>query len=137
MRTLRLLVAATIGLMTGCAAILLTAMWKMRDMTMEHFFAMDPKNPRAAVRVDARDEAKDPPRLRLDMKPEGATRPLCYAFALAPVDPHAPGEPKLEPAPANRRWFAYRRSGAGLDAFERARREAKVKALDQGGERCR
>jgi hypothetical protein len=133
MQLRRLLVLSALALLGGCAAIPLTTMWKMRDMTMERFFAMDPKNLRTAIRVDSREEARDPPKLRIDVVPQGATRPLCYAFSLTPVDPNAPGEPKLETAPPNRRWYTYRLSAAGLDAFERARREVKLKALDQGG----
>jgi hypothetical protein len=129
----RLLLPIAFSFLAGCAAIPLSTMWKMRDMSMERFFAMDPRNLRAAIRIGSHEEAREPPRLRIDIDPKGATRPLCYAFALTPVDPNAPGEPKLERAPADRRWFAYRLTPAGLEAFEHARREVKVKALEQGG----
>jgi hypothetical protein len=132
MRIWRFLVAVALGLSAGCTAIPLATMWKMRDMTPERFFAMDPQKLRAAIRVAADQPMKGQPTLRADIE-ANATRPICYVFTLDPVDPRASGEPRLEPAPANRRWHAFRLSQAGLDAFARARREVRVKQVKESG----
>jgi hypothetical protein len=122
--------ACVLGL-TACTAIPLSTMWKMRGMTAERVFESDPHQLRVAIRTD--DETKrgpGQPQMRIDIDAP-STKPICYAFALDPIVVDTPGEAKLEPAGKIRRWYAFGLSKKGLDAFERARREVRIKDLER------
>jgi hypothetical protein len=118
-----------VALLSACASIPLSTMWKMGDMTPERFFASDPRQMRVAVRTsDDVKRGSGLPQIRIDLDAP-STKPICYAFTLEPIDPRAFGEPPLDALPAHRRWHAFALSRAGIDAFERARREVRIKEL--------
>jgi hypothetical protein len=124
-------IGATIvlAMLSACSSIPLSTMWKMRDMTTERFFADDPRQMRVAVRTtDDVKRGSGLPQIRIDLQAQ-STKPICYAFVLEPVDPRAAGEPPLDALPAHRRWYAFALSRAGIEAFERARREVRIKEL--------
>jgi len=117
--------------MSACVAIPLSTMWKLHDMTAERFLANDPRQLRVAIRVDdAMKRGTASPQMRIDIDAP-STKPICYAFALDPIDPRSMGEPTLETAPPHRRWYAFALSQRGIDAFERARREVRTKDLQE------
>jgi hypothetical protein len=117
------LATLALALLSACAAIPLSTMWKIRDFTMDEFFAKNPRELRVAVLTD--DRLKRPPGdPKIEFRVEGkSSKPICQAFALVPVDPSAAGEAPLERLPPHRRWYAFALSKEGLDAFFRARRE--------------
>ncbi len=130
-KTLRLVAIATLGLtLTSCVAVPLSTMWELSGMTSERFFANDPKQLRVAIRVDeAMKRGSGLPQMRIDIDAP-STRPICYAFALDPIDPRAAGEPRLDAVPPLRRWYAFALSSRGIESFDRARREVRTKDLE-------
>jgi hypothetical protein len=117
--------------LTGCASVPFSTMWKLRGMTPERFFAGDPREMRVAIRSD--DIVKrgaGQPQIRIDIEAP-STKPICYAFALDAVDARAAGEPPLE-AVTHRRWYAFALSRKGIEVFDRAKREVRVKELKGG-----
>ena len=114
-----------ICMLTACAAVPLSTMRKMRDMTVDRFFASDPQQLRVAIRTDdTTRRGSEQPRMRIEIDAPG-TKPICYAFPLDPIAVDAPGEARLEAAGRNRRWYAFGLSRKGVDVFQRARREAR------------
>jgi len=116
-------------LLSGCAAMPLSTIWRMRDFTVQKFFANDPTALRVAIRTDERVRRGDGVPM-IEVKVHAAsTKPLCYAFALVPVDARATGEAPLDGEPG-RRWYSFRLSADGIDAFARARSSLRNANLD-------
>ena len=126
----RVFVALSIALLAGCASIPLSTMWKMRNLTADTFFAKDPRALRVALRTDDRVTAGNP---AIDIRIEGMSKkPICYAFALMPIDSAAPGEAPLEKSSGHRCLFVFALSKQGVDASDRARREVRMGMMEGG-----
>ncbi len=128
--TLRRAVAVCIvASSAGCMSVPLSTIWKMHGLTAEQFFAKDPHGLRVAVRTDDVTKRGDGvPRIRIDIDAP-STKPICFAFALDPVSPTAPGESSLDRSAPHRRWYPFALSARGLAAFDRAKREVRTKDL--------
>ncbi len=117
-----MLAVAIVAASSGCASVPLATMWKMRDITVDTFFAKDPRQLRVALRTT--DRLKGPPgNPKFVIRADAPSKSFCYAFTLTPVDPTAAGEPPLDKLPTQRRWYVFALARQGLDAFDRARRE--------------
>lgn len=102
-------------------------MWKLRDFSVELFFAQDPTQLRIAIEVDkTMKRGPNEPMVALRIK-GSSTKPIRYAFALDPVDASAPSELTLDQPAAARRWYVFGMSPAGVDAFRKAQRELKAR----------
>ena len=102
----------------GCTSVPVSTMWRLRNFSAEQLFALEPTDLRAAARVDARATMKNVT-ISLDVKPAGGAPPLSYLIPLEqPVS-----DPRLERAPADRRWFAFALSPQGLAEYRRIKRE--------------
>ena len=118
--------AAVACVLAGCTSIPLSTMWMMRSFTLDDFFMKEPHDLRVAIRTDDRVK-RGPDNPMIDIRIDGvATKPVCYAFALVPVDARGPAELTLDALPAHRRWYAFGLSKQGTEAFERARREVRI-----------
>lgn len=102
----------------GCTSVPLSTMWRLRSFNAEQLFALDPAHLRAAARVDSRATMKNVT-ISLDVEPPDGSARRTYLIPLErPVD-----DPRLEPPPANRRWFAFGLSKQGLAEYHRIKRE--------------
>ncbi len=102
----------------GCSSVPLSTMWRLRSFNAEQLFALDPAHLRAAARVDSRATMKNVT-ISLDVDPPDGSARRTYLIPLEqPVD-----DPRLEPPPANRRWFAFALSKPGLAEYQRIKRE--------------
>ena len=118
-------------LLAGCTSVPLTTMWKLRDFSVESFFAKDPTQMRVAIQVDkTMKRGPNSPMIALQIK-AASTRPICYAFALDPVDALGKSELTLASAAADRRWYAFALSPSGVEAFRKAQRELKLKKQEE------
>lgn len=113
---------------TGCTSVPLTTMWRLRNFGAEQLFALDPAHLRAAARVDARATMKNVT-INLEVRPADGAPPRSYVIPLEqPVS-----DPRLERAPADRRWFAFALSPQGLAEYLRIKREyASIPKGSQG-----
>lgn len=117
--------------LTACTSIPLATMWKLRDFSVESFFAKDPTQLRVAIEVDqTMKRGPNEPMVASRIK-GSSTKPICYAFALDPVDASAPSELTLEQPAADRRWDLFGMSPASLDAFRKAQRELKIRKQEE------
>ena len=129
--TTRSFVVIALLAIAGCTSIPLATMWKLRDFTVESFFAKDPAQLRVAVQVD-KTMRRGPDSPKIDIRVKAAsTKPICYAFALDPVDASAKSELILERPAPDRRWYVFALSPEGIDAFRKAQRELKIKQQEQ------
>lgn len=106
------------ALLAGCASVPLSTVWRLRSFGAEQLFALDPTQLRAAARVDARASMKNVT-IGLEVKPADGSPSRTYLIPLEqPVH-----DPRLERAPADRRWFAFALSPKGLTEYQRIKRE--------------
>ncbi len=130
MKTRALVVFALLAI-AGCTSIPLMTLWKLRDFTVDSFFAKDPAQLRVAIQVD-KTMRRGPGSPKIDIRVKAAsTKPICYSFALDPVDASLKSELMLERPAADRRWYVFALSQAGIDAFRKAQREMKIKRQEQ------
>jgi hypothetical protein len=122
----------------GCTSVPLATLWRLRNFGAEQLFAFEPTQLRAAARVDSRATIKNVT-ITIDIEPPDASARRSYALPLEqPVR-----DPRLEPAPADRRWYAFALSSHGLVEYQRIKREyasvakgsrgiVKISASDDG-----
>lgn len=111
---------------TGCTSIPVSTLWRLRNFGPEQLFALDPAQLRAAARVDARASMKNVT-IAIEVQPPDGSAKRSYLLPLEqPIQ-----DPRLERAPADRRWFAFALSKHGLAEYERIKRE--YASLPKGG----
>lgn len=116
MRRRALLLASVAA--AGCTSIPVRTLWRLRNFGPEQLFALDPAHLRAAARVDSRATMKNVT-IRIDIEPPDALARRSYTLPLEqPVR-----DPRLDPAPADRRWYAFALSSDGLAEYQRIKRE--------------
>jgi hypothetical protein len=131
-------VLAAAVLAAGCSSIPLATLWRLRSFGPEQLFALDPTQLRAAARVDARATMRSVT-IGLDIEPADGSARRAY---LIPLEQPA-ADPRLEPAPPGRRWYAFALSPEGLAEYRRIQREyaavpkgsrgtVKISATDDG-----
>jgi len=102
----------------GCTSVPVSTMWRLRNFGADQLFALDPAHLRAAARVDARATMRNVT-ISLEVRPADGAPPRTYLIPLEqPVS-----DPRLERAPADRRWFAFALSPQGLAEYLRIKRE--------------
>lgn len=116
-----MLSAAAALLATGCTSVPLSTMWRLRSFSVDDFFALDPRELRAAVRTDARAtfSAVD---IEFTIEPKSgpaSTQRIRLQQAVA-------ADARLEKPPANRRWFVFALGDDGVAVFQAVRREIDV-----------
>lgn len=121
----RALLAVAIAL-AGCTSIPVSTLWRLRNFGPEQLLALDPTLLRAAARVDARAAMKNVT-IAIDVEPPDGSARRSYVLPLEQPVP----DPRLERAPADRRWFAFALSKQGLAEYERIKRE--YASLPKGG----
>lgn len=105
-------------LLAGCSSVPLSTMWRMRSFDADQLFALDPTELRVAARVDERAVMRNAT-LSLDIDPADKSGRRAYVIPLEqPVS-----DPRLERAPADRRWFAFALSKQGLAEYQRIKQE--------------
>jgi hypothetical protein len=107
-------VLAAAALAAGCTSVPLTTMWRLRSFGVEQLFALDPTQLRAAARVDSRARMRNVT-IGVDVEPADRSTPRSYVI---PLDQPA-ADPRLEPAPPGRRWYAFALSAQGLGEYTR------------------
>ncbi len=128
---------AAAAALAGCTSVPLSTLWRLRNFGPEQLFALDPADLRAAARVDARARMKSATIL-VEVKAADGSALRVYQLPLEqPVN-----DPRLEPPPANRRWFAfalsekgvveYRRIKGDLASIKGSRGTVKISADDDG-----
>ena len=130
-RLARWVALCALSSLAGCTSIPLSTLWKLRDFTVESFFAKDPAQLRVAVLTE-KSMKRGPNAPLIDIRVKAAsTKRICYAFALDPVDASQKSEVILERPAADRRWYVFALSPAGIDAFRQAQRDAKIKRQEE------
>lgn len=104
--------------LAGCTSVPLATMWKLRSFSVDEFFAMNPDDLRAAVRTDARASfnAVD---INITVTPKGGEASN-HAIRLQQA---VTADPRLEPAPADRRWYVFALGPQGVKVFDAVRRD--------------
>jgi hypothetical protein len=115
-RALLALAVATVA--AGCTSVPVSTLWRLRSFGPDQLFALDPKDLRAAARVDSRATIQRVT-LTLDIEPPDGAARRTYRL---PLDQPA-SDPRLEPPPPDRRWFAFALSSQGLAEYQRIKRE--------------
>jgi hypothetical protein len=118
MRARRLLLAALL-LIAGCTTVPLSTIWKLRSFGPEQLVALNPKELRAAARVDSR-VTMSGVMIVVEVEPAAGAPKRRYELKL---DAPQREDPRLERAPAGRRWFVFALSPQGVEEFERIKRE--------------
>lgn len=124
----RLLLALAAVAASGCTSVPLATMWRLRSFSIDEFFALNPRELRAAVRTDARAtfSAVD---IEFKIEPKGgpaSTQRIRLQQAVA-------ADARLERPPANRRWFVFALGDEGVAVFQAVRREVDVSRKVPGG----
>ena len=102
----------------GCTSVPVSTMWRLRSFGPDQLFALDPSHLRAAARVDARATMKNVT-ISLEVHPADGSARRAYEIPLE----QPTTDPRLERAPADRRWYAFALSPRGLAEYERIKRE--------------
>ena len=104
--------------LAGCTSIPVSTLWRLRNFGPEQLFALDPTELRAAARVESRARMKSAT-ISIEVKPADGSALRAYVLPLErPVD-----DPRLERAPAARRWYAIGLSPQGLAEYQRIKRD--------------
>ena len=103
-------------------------MWKLRSFSVEEFFALNPNDLRAAVRTDARAgfSAVD---INITVAPKGGEASSHVIRLQQAVATDA----RLEPAPADRRWYVFALGPEGVKVFDAVRKDVAAVRKIPGG----
>jgi hypothetical protein len=118
MRRRGFVAAAGAAALAACAAVPLPTLWRLRSFGPEQLFALDPTQLRAAARVDARARMTNVT-ITLDVEPTDGAPRRTYRIPLE----QPTSDPRLERAPADRRWYAFALSPQGIAEHQRIKRE--------------
>ena len=103
---------------SGCTSVPIATMWRMRNFSVDDFFAIDPNDLRAAVRTDARASFTSVD-IVFKVMPKGG-EPTQHLIRL---QQDVAADARLEPAPADRRWYVFALGPQGAKVFEAVRKE--------------
>jgi hypothetical protein len=127
MRRRSLLLALPALAATACTSVPLSTIWKLRSFSVDDFFALNPNELRAAVRTDARASfsAVD---IEIAAKPKDGV-PSSHRIRLQQA---IAADARLEPAPADRRWFVFALGSDGVKVFDSVRRDVAALRKNPG-----
>lgn len=114
-------------LLAGCLSVPVSTLWRLRSFGIDDFVALDPAALRAAVRTDARAGFAEVV-LRVTTDWDDGERQH-YDIRLRP---DARPDPRLEPAPAGRRWLAFALEEAAMASFRDLQRRLAAAGRRRG-----